>query len=232
MIENSGFPDQTYDTWAATGTSAYSGGLWVAAVSAIKEMAKILDIKDDFEYFSELETRAKAAYDKLFNGEYFRYDTSGKYDHIIMADQLAGQWYARACNLPSISTPSNIRKTLSSIYDNNVMKFMNGELGAVNGFNTATGSADVTSMQSYEVWTGTTFSIAACMLQEKLDKQGWATAESVCKCIYEKFGYWFQAPEAWDQYGHFRSFAYMRPLSIWGIQWCIEKGIAANNNDD
>jgi len=27
MIEN----DQTYDTWTATGTSAYCGGLWLAA---------------------------------------------------------------------------------------------------------------------------------------------------------------------------------------------------------
>lgn len=32
MIENGGYADQTYDTWTATGTSAYCGGLWLAAL--------------------------------------------------------------------------------------------------------------------------------------------------------------------------------------------------------
>ena len=32
MIENSGRPDQTYDIWVCRGCSAYSGGLWLAAL--------------------------------------------------------------------------------------------------------------------------------------------------------------------------------------------------------
>jgi len=32
MIENSGYADQTYDTWTQTGTSAYCGSLWLAAL--------------------------------------------------------------------------------------------------------------------------------------------------------------------------------------------------------
>lgn len=32
MLENEGFPDQTYDTWSAVGISAYCGGLWVATL--------------------------------------------------------------------------------------------------------------------------------------------------------------------------------------------------------
>ena len=32
MVQNEGFPDQTYDTWDARGTSAYCGGIWVAAL--------------------------------------------------------------------------------------------------------------------------------------------------------------------------------------------------------
>lgn len=32
MIENEGFPDQTYDTWSAVGISAYCGGLFVATL--------------------------------------------------------------------------------------------------------------------------------------------------------------------------------------------------------
>jgi len=32
MIENEGFPDQTYDAWSVSGVSAYYGRLWVAAL--------------------------------------------------------------------------------------------------------------------------------------------------------------------------------------------------------
>ena len=34
---------------------------------------------------------------------------------------------------------------------------------------------------------------------------------------YEKMGYWFQTPEAWNEKGDYRSIAYMRPLAIWGM---------------
>jgi non-lysosomal glucosylceramidase len=40
MIENEGFPDQTYDTWSATGVSAYSGGLWVASLKGVLLFSK------------------------------------------------------------------------------------------------------------------------------------------------------------------------------------------------
>ena len=38
MIENSGFPDQTYDIWKATGVHAYCGGLWITACEATSAM--------------------------------------------------------------------------------------------------------------------------------------------------------------------------------------------------
>lgn len=33
--------------------------------------------------------------------------------------------------------------------------------------------------------------------------------------------YSFQTPEGWTMDGHFRSLVYMRPLSIWGMQWAL-----------
>jgi non-lysosomal glucosylceramidase len=41
MIKNSGYPDQTYDIWTATGVHAYCGGLWIAACTAAAAMATI-----------------------------------------------------------------------------------------------------------------------------------------------------------------------------------------------
>ena len=48
------------------------------------------------------------------------------------------------------------RSALKKIYDNNVMKFGNGEMGAVNGV-AADGTASSTNEQVQEVWTGTTY---------------------------------------------------------------------------
>ncbi|KAM7541368.1 hypothetical protein Aperf_G00000026510 [Anoplocephala perfoliata] len=38
LIENAGFPDQTYDNWKAIGPSAYVGCLWLAALYVTKDM--------------------------------------------------------------------------------------------------------------------------------------------------------------------------------------------------
>lgn len=100
MIENEGFPDQTYDTWSVTGVSAYSGGLWVAALQATSALAREIGDKDSEVYFWHKFQKAKAVYEKLWNGSYFNYDSSrgscngGSPSSSIQADQLAGQWYA------------------------------------------------------------------------------------------------------------------------------------------
>ncbi|KAF6033902.1 GBA2 [Bugula neritina] len=64
MIENGGYADQTYDTWTATGTSAYCGGLWLAANRCTIEMCKILDKSEHIEHYQQLLTRASQAYDE------------------------------------------------------------------------------------------------------------------------------------------------------------------------
>lgn len=94
MIENDGFPDQTYDTWSVTGVSAYSGGLWVAALQAASALARVAGERDAEHYFWFKFQKAKRAYEKLWNGSYFNYDSSGgSSSSSIQADQLAGQWY-------------------------------------------------------------------------------------------------------------------------------------------
>jgi non-lysosomal glucosylceramidase len=56
-------------------------------------------------------------------------------------------------------------KALKKIYDFNVMKFANGEMGAVNGIG-PDGKPLSGNEQVLEVWTGTTFSLAALMLSD------------------------------------------------------------------
>jgi len=224
LIENSGFPDQTYDTWTVSGASAYTGGLWLACLKCAAAIAEVLGQKDDTTAYLKMYKKAQAAYEsKLWNGQYFNYDSSQSKQHdSIMADQLAGQWYARACGLGNIVKPEHTRRALKTIFENNVMAFNQGSMGAVNGMR-PNKKVDHTNIQSQEVWTGTTYALAAAMLQEGLQAEAWQTARGIVDTTYYRKGYWFQTPEAWNWKGDYRSLAYMRPLAIWAMQWALEK---------
>jgi non-lysosomal glucosylceramidase len=147
-----------------------------------------------------------------------------------MADQMAGQWYARACGLPSIVDPKNARSALITIHDWNVQRFLGGQFGAINGMR-PNGLVDRSSMQSQEVWTGVTYAAAAAMLQEGLTAEAFAAAWGIVRHTYlTGSGYWFQTPEAWDSSGDYRAIAYMRPLAIWAMQWAIDQKSQAENS--
>ncbi|KAF2285644.1 hypothetical protein GH714_006164 [Hevea brasiliensis] len=224
LIENDGFPDQTYDTWTVHGVSAYCGCLWLAALQAAAAMA--LQVGD--KYFAELckskFVKAKSAFEaKLWNGSYFNYDSgSSSNSKSIQADQLAGQWYTASAGLPPLFDEVKIRSSLQKIFDFNVMKVRGGRMGAVNGMH-PNGKVDETCMQSREIWSGVTYAVAATMIHAGMEDQAFTTAEGIFLAGWseEGYGYWFQTPEAWTTGGHFRSLIYMRPLAIWGMQWAL-----------
>ena len=95
-------------------------GSWVTTASA--------------SHYHEMFLKAQSTYiNKLWNGEYFRYDTESEYSDNIQADQLAGQWYADMTGLGDL-VPREMRlKALGKIFATNVMQFADGEMGAVNG---------------------------------------------------------------------------------------------------
>lgn len=80
-------------------SSAYCGGLHIAALRACVEMARIMNdekLVDEYDVWLKL---AKKSYsEKLWNGKYYNYDSSVSLHHdSIMSDQLAGFWYLRLC---------------------------------------------------------------------------------------------------------------------------------------
>ena len=79
--------------------SAYCGGLHVAALRACVEMARILgETQAADEYDVWLQLARKSYSEKLWNGQYYNYDSSNSSQHdSIMSDQLAGFWYLRLC---------------------------------------------------------------------------------------------------------------------------------------
>ncbi|XP_039852540.1 non-lysosomal glucosylceramidase-like isoform X2 [Panicum virgatum] len=224
MIENEGIPDQTYDIWSVSGVSAYTGGLWVAALQAAAAMARIVGDRAAEAYFRERHGRARRVYDgELWNGAYFNYDNSGgATSSSIMADQLAGQWYARACGLEPVVEEGKARSALATVLDYNVMRVRGGAVGAVNGMR-PDGSVDASSTQSKEVWPGVTYAVAAAMVHEGMPEAAFRTAKGAHDAAWSKdgFGYAFQTPEAWTEDGGYRSLHYMRPLSIWAMQWAL-----------
>jgi len=216
--ENGGYPDQTYDTWVVRGESAYSGGLWLAALRSAEEIAKQLGDSSAITKYHDLFARAQASYiKKLWNGEYFRYDTQSEYRDNIQADQLSGQWYANMTGLGDLVPRDMQLSSLKKIYNFNVLKFADGSMGAVNGI-ASDGTIIKTNEQIEEVWTGTTFALAALMLQDGLKDEAFRTAWGVYHTSYETKGYWFRTPEAWDISGNYRASMYMRPAAIWAME--------------
>ena len=144
-----------------------------------------------------------------------------------MADQIAGQWYLNACEIGQhpndrVFPKAHVISALTTVFEYNVLRFHNGRLGAVNGMR-PDGKVDTSSVQAEEVWTGITYAVAASMIQEGLVEEGFRTACGIYRSCYERFGMAFQTPEAYTGNGRYRSLGYMRPLSIWAIQWAWEK---------
>ena len=218
MIENEGYPDQTYDTWVTRGASAYSGGLYLAALRATEEMSRALGDASAASQYRALFEKARDAYiKKLWNGSYFNYDSESPYRDGIMSDQLAGQWYANLTGLGDIVPPKMRVSALKKIFEFNVMKFANGDMGALNGMG-SDGRVLTDNEQIQEVWTGTTLGLCAEMIAEGLDTEAFSTAKGIYDVVYEKKGYWFRTPEAWGTNGMYRASMYMRPGAIWSME--------------
>jgi non-lysosomal glucosylceramidase len=89
------------------------------------------------------------------------YDTQNEYRDDVQADQLAGQWYANMTGLGDLVPRDMQTKALKKIYDLNVMKFANGEMGAVNGIapngELVTSNEQVGSLDRHHLWPGCTY---------------------------------------------------------------------------
>ncbi|OGI20393.1 MAG: hypothetical protein A3B68_02590 [Candidatus Melainabacteria bacterium RIFCSPHIGHO2_02_FULL_34_12] len=221
LIENNNIPDQTYDNWTMYGPSTYCNGLWLASLAAAIEIGKIIN-KDAKLFQGWLDVGKMNLEAKLWHNDYYLYDTKSPHRENIMADQLCGQWYADLLNLGDIFQKDRVQKVLKKIFDFNVKKVGNGDIGAINGINpdgTLLPESKVWKLntQSNEIWTGVTLALASHMELRGLKKEAMETAHGIYSVVYEKKAYWFRTPEAWDVNGNFRASMYQRPGSIWAF---------------
>lgn len=231
LIENTKMPDQTYDSWVMDGPSAYCAGLWLAALQTMSVMATLLDQPNDcLRYQDILEKGKHSLEEKLWNGSYYRFDLSHNHRDTIMADQLCGHWYLKSCGFDyEIYPKENVRTALKRIYDNNVMGFHEGNIGAANGFianasePSKPGHVDNSNIQAEEVWPGVVYALAATMIQEGMFEEAFQTAGGMYKTISQRIGMNYETPEALYGEKRYRSIGYMRPLSIWSMQVAWER---------
>jgi non-lysosomal glucosylceramidase len=224
LPEHDGRPDQTYDTWPMAGASAYGGSLWLAALRAAAAFAREAGDDQRAAAWDADFVRARESFDRrLWNGRSYDYDAGGgPTSDSVMADQLAGQWYADASGLGDLVAPERIRSSLERVFALNVRGFGDGCMGAVNGMR-PDGSVDTSSEQSQEVWVGTTYALAAFLIGRGMVEEGWATAEGAALMTWQR-GLGFRTPEAYDLDGNFRASLYLRPLAIWAIEEALERG--------
>ena len=177
LPEHDGLPDQTYDTWPMRGPSAYGGSLWLAALAAAEAMALRLGDPEAARRWEGWFERAQVAFDvRLWRDGHYAYDDGhGPSSDSIMADQLAGQWYADATGLGDLLPRDRVEAALRTVHEMNVLGYQGGRMGAVNGMR-PDGTVDGSSEQSAEVWVGTTYALAAFMIGRGLIEEGWETA--------------------------------------------------------
>jgi len=222
LPDHRGIPDQTYDTWPMYGASAYCGLLWIGALRAAAELARLDGDIDAAAAWANAADRGRQSFEAaLWQGSHYAFDSEGPNPDTVMADQLAGQWAADVAGLGDLLDPARVDIAMRTVYERNVLGFHDGTMGAVNGI-LGDGSVDRSSDQSEEVWVGTTYSLAALMLGRGLTDEAWQTASGAARVTYER-GLWFRTPEAYDELGNFRASLYLRPLAIWSIEEALRR---------
>lgn len=217
LPDHDGDPDQTYDTWPMHGISAYVGDVWLACLAAGEWLAERVEDTAEAARLAALRARARDVLEeRLWTGAYYRFDSAGTpASEVVMADQLAGTWYAKLLRLPEPHPAGRAERALETVLDSNFRGFAQGRLGPVNGRSPDGGP--VGSEQADEVWVGVGWGLASLALLMGLDDDAWRLGEALHRTLYEESGLWFRTPEAWTEDRRYRACMYHRPLAVWSV---------------
>ena len=179
------------------GTNLFIGSLWLAALRAAEEYARL---QGEDGYANELRAqfeRGRDNYDRLlWNGEYW-IQTLGPDDPVeqqyltgCLADQLQGQWWAHQLGLGHILQADHIRTNLQSILKYNMREGFSGydpeERAFADGDDHGLliiawpegGRPDRPTRYHDEVWTGIEYQVAAHCIYEGLIDEGLRIVEA------------------------------------------------------
>jgi len=180
----------TYDI-AFYGPNMYIGALWLAALRAAEELAKIQGDQLQSERYRRLFERGSQKYDQLlWNGEYYiqlidpTIPLQDQFGEGCLADQLFGQWWAHLLDLGYILPQEHVRTTLHSIVTYNSRTSFQG---FTHGYRTFAdqddagllvctwphgGRPEVPVRYCDEVWTGIEYQVGAHCIMEGMVTEG------------------------------------------------------------
>ncbi len=228
LIENT--QHNTYDI-KYEGANTFVGSLYLAALRAGEEMAKIAG---DTEFAARartlFESGQKQTLERLWNGEYFIQEVDlekypkHQYKDGCLSDQLFGQGWAHQLALGHIYPPEHVRTALQSVWKYNWAPDVGpyneahppfrwfvspGEAGLLTC--TWPKSEHLTEGTLYreEVWTGIEYQVAGHMIWEGMLQEGLA----VCRAVHDRYH-----PDRFNPYNEIEcGDHYARAMASWGV---------------
>lgn len=217
----------TYDC-AVYGPNTFIGSLYLAALRAAEEMARLMD---DAEAAGRFRSRFEVGRENLDRicwredlGYYVQVYDAEKYKATqygtgCLADQLIGQWWAHTLDLGYILPEGHVRQALRSIYKYNfktdwlLEPYSHAEQGKDKGLLNCTWPFDGRPTQPIlycdGAWTGVEYQVAAHMIYEGMVGEGLTVARGA------RGRYDGARRNPYDEYecGHH----YARPMSSWSV---------------
>jgi uncharacterized protein (DUF608 family) len=187
----------TYDI-AFYGTNTFIGSLWLAALRAGEELARVQGEAELAGTLRATFRRGSARYDELlWNGEYYSQrlepgdPVEHQYGNGCLADQLIGQWWAHLLELGPILPPDHVRGALRSIVRYNLRRGFHGfeheyrvfadrdDAGLLVCTWPHGGRPKIPVRYADEVWTGIEYQVGAHCIMEGLIDEGFLILEGL-----------------------------------------------------
>lgn len=223
----SGIQPSTHDI-DLRGTNPYMGLLWLAALRAMEELARIVDdVSTALSMRATFESGSRGYDEAMFTGDHFRQVLSAdepdrfQWRNGVLTDQLLGQWWAHQLSLGYLVPRSHIVTALRTIVRCNLRTgfdpsrmtgraFADGpDAGLIMCTWPDGGQPSEPLRYSDEVWTGSEYQVAAHCLLEGLD----AEAAKVLDALWARYDGSRRNP-----YNHIEcGDHYVRSLSGWSV---------------
>ena len=226
LIENTGSPDQTFDSIALIGPGVYCNSLWLGALACAEKMAQQMHDTQAAQTYQQLLAKAKKSFDTvLWNGSFYRTDTQSSFKDTVFLEQLFGVWYAELMGVHGLVAPEKITSSARVAYEKNFLQCLNGRIGAklLSNVSHEDDSAPKTKFnpdecQIHEALSGINMAFACHLLHAGMKDEAFKLLAAVYRVIYQEKGLWFRTPAAWNSNGDFRAIMNLRPLVIWAME--------------
>lgn len=222
VIENDGFPDQTFDNIPMRGPSAYCGGLWLAALTAGARIAEEAADSDTAKAWQRRATAGRQAFvAALWAGDRFRVDTDGPVSGALFLEQLFGPFLAKRWGLGDLIDPDLARTALTTLYRDAFERAGGGVgpillSGADNAATAAVADHGDPDVQIGEVLVGIAYSFAAQLRCWGLAAEADRVRAAMFEVLHRDRGLFFRTPAAISLGGRvYRAPLNLRPLAIW-----------------